>query len=97
MNIAEQLHRKIDELNEAQQEELLVTVNELLLEETYYHIPAYGDLKSPELETDKQRHTREEATREMLLERYEHAKANPETLVDARESNRKLRERYGWK
>ena len=65
MNTVEQLHQKIDELNEAQQQELLATVNELLSEET----------------------------QKMLLERYEHAKAHPETLVDVRESNKRLRER----
>jgi|GEM_PF-6850790 len=97
MNIAEQLHQKIDELNKAQQQELLATANELLSEETYYHIPAYGAVENPELETADQRQAREEETQRMLLERYEYVKANPETLIDARESTRKLREQYGWK
>ena len=97
MNTVEQLHQKIDELNEGQQHELLATVNELLSEETYYHIPGYGAIENPEQETADQRQTREEETQKMLLERYEHAKAHPETLVDARESNKRLRERYGWK
>ena len=94
MSITEQLHQKIDELNEAQQQELLATVNELLSEETYYHIPGYGAIENPKQETADQRQRREKETEKMLLERYEHAKTHPETLVDVRESTRKLRERY---
>ena len=81
MNIAEELHRTIDELSEEQQQELLKTARELLIKQ----VQATSD--DPDYQA---------LLKDLLLKRYEHYKAHPETGITAEEAAHRIRLKYGW-
>lgn len=80
MSIAEELHKTIDELSEEQQQELLETARQLLEES--------------EPEEDKPEY--QALLKELLMKRYEHYKAHPETSISAEDADRRIRLKYGW-
>jgi predicted outer membrane protein len=80
MSIAEELHKTIDELSEEQQQELLQTARQLLEE-------SEPEEDNPEYQA---------LLKELLIKRYEHHKAHPETSISAEDADRRIRLKYGW-
>ncbi|MBD2701147.1 hypothetical protein IC229_10910 [Spirosoma sp. BT702] len=81
MSVAEELHKSIDELTEDQQQQLLETVRLFLQEQS---------------ETDSNSPDYQSLLSKLLLKRYEHYKAHPETGISAEEASRRIRLKYGW-
>ena len=83
MSVAEELHKTIDELSEEQQQELLKTARQFL----YAQTELIAEKDNPEYQT---------LLKELLLKRYEHYKAHPETGISAEDASRRIRLKYGW-
>lgn len=83
MSVAEELHKTIDELSEKQQQELLETARQLLGEE-------------PEPDNGRSEFESNAELDQELVRRYQHLREHPDQLVSARESNDRVRARYGW-
>jgi len=81
MNVAEELHKTIDELSEEQQRELLKTARQFLQEQSA------AEEDNPEYQV---------LLKELLIKRYEHHKAHPETGISGEEASRRIRLKYGW-
>lgn len=81
MSVAEELHKTIDELSEEQQQALLETARQLLREESA------AEEDNPEYQA---------LLKELLMKRYEHHKAHPETSISAEDAYRRIRLKYGW-
>lgn len=82
MNVAEELHRTIDELSEEQQQ-LLKTARQFLQIQAEPPV----EKENPEYQT---------LLKELLTKRYNHYKAHPETGIPADEASRRIRLKYGW-
>ena len=96
MSIAQELHQTIDTLNEVQQAELLEAARQILRDDEEWTTMSRsmpGLIENPEAETDGERVIQDEKIGQIVLERYEHYKAHPETAVSAEESNRRIRKK----
>ena len=80
MSVAEELRKTIDELSEEQQQTLLETARQLLEKSD-------SEEDNPEYQA---------LLKELLMKRYEHYKAHPETSISAEDAYRRIRLKYGW-
>ncbi len=82
MNIAEQLHQKIEELNEAQQEELLYTVEQWLERNS---------------QPDADQEERDQLIKTILVQRLAEGQKNPTKGKLFDDVMTDLDKRYGWR
>lgn len=83
MSTLDTLHQAVDNMPEAVRMDVL----EYIAMRHNEYLPSV---------TDAEKQYRDELLKQLLLKRYDHYKAHPETALTAAEAKRRTYERYGW-